>query len=130
MSGDSGVWLEDCLVYRTKKIYRLKNGGVVGFCGALEDAINAIKWLNGDEVEKLNFAEVTLLVATKSGKLLKYDSASPLTLKRSTPYISIGTGHQIALGAMFAGATAVEAIKAAIEHDSHTQGPVFSMKVA
>jgi 20S proteasome alpha/beta subunit len=128
MASDSGIWLEETLSHKARKLYRLKDGSVVGFCGSINDALNIIRWLNNEEVEKVKFEETTILVATPKGKVLMYDDKVPVLLKH-TPYVAIGTGASVALGALYHGATAVEAVKAAIYHDSKSRGPIFSMKV-
>jgi ATP-dependent protease HslVU (ClpYQ) peptidase subunit len=128
MASDSGVWVEGILVYKTKKLHRLKNGCVAGFAGAVNDALTILRWMDGDETEKPKFDEVTMLVASPTGRVLKYDAPKPISIKRPK-YISIGTGYQVALGALHQGATAYEAVKAAIEHDAHSRGPIHQMKV-
>lgn len=128
IASDSGVWVEGVLVYKTKKLHRLKNGCVVGFAGAVDDAMTLIRWLDGSEEEKIKFDDVTLLVVAPSGRILKYDAPKPIVIKRPK-YIAIGTGYQIALGALHQGATAYEAVQAAIEHDAHSRGPIYQMKV-
>jgi hypothetical protein len=44
----------------------------------------------------------------------------------SGPYHALGSGQAIANGAMFAGASAIEAIAAAIAHDKHSAGHVLA----
>ncbi len=128
MAADSAVWLDDLFTHRTRKIFRLKDGSVAGFCGALNDALALIRWLDGNKDEKVNWSEATILVATPSGRMLMYDAEKPVVI-RKTKYIAIGTGSAVALGAMFCGGSAVDAVAAACEHDARTKGPVFSMKV-
>jgi hypothetical protein len=47
----------------------------------------------------------------------------------SAPYVAVGNGRQVALGAMWAGKTASQAIEAACEHNVWTRGPVQSMRI-
>lgn len=47
----------------------------------------------------------------------------------SAPYVAVGSGRQIALGAMWAGRSAAQAIEAACEHNVWTRGPVQSMRL-
>lgn len=46
----------------------------------------------------------------------------------TAPYFAFGSGKELALGAMFAGADAVTAVRAAIEHDPHTGGDITVLK--
>lgn len=128
MAGDSAIWVENTLVYKTKKIHRLKDGSICGYCGAVDEALAIIRHFDGDETEKVKWDEVTILMLKPNGQLLKYDKQVPTKLKK-IEYLAIGTGQSVALGAMYQGATAIEAVQAAIEHDSHTRGPVTWMKV-
>lgn len=41
------------------------------------------------------------------------------------PYYALGSGHEIALGVMWHGGTAEEAVRAAIKHDPYTDGDVL-----
>lgn len=43
------------------------------------------------------------------------------------PYYAVGSGRQLALGAMAAGATAAQAVEAAIKHDVYSGGPVSTL---
>ncbi len=128
MAADSGVWVEDTMSHKTKKLYRLKNGSVAGFCGSLNEALSIIRWLDGDKDIKVNWSEATILVVTVAGRILMYDAEKPVVL-RKTKYVAVGTGTAVALGAFHHGATAIEAVQAAIEHDAKSKGPVFSMRV-
>ena len=128
IAADSGVWVEDTLSHKTKKLYRLKDGSVAGFCGALTEALALIEWLNGDKDVKVNWSQATILVIKPTGRMLMYDAEKPVVL-RKTPYVAIGSGTSIALGAFHHGATAIEAVQAAIAHDAKSIGPVSSLKV-
>lgn len=46
------------------------------------------------------------------------------------PYLALGSGCQIAMGAMWAGKSAVQAVEAACEHNVWTRGPVQSLRLA
>lgn len=45
----------------------------------------------------------------------------------AAPYYALGSGRPEALGAMFAGASAIQAIKAAMVHDSDTFGDIAAL---
>ena len=45
------------------------------------------------------------------------------------PYVAIGSGKQIALGALWAGKSAIQAVESAIEHNVWTRGPVQSLRL-
>lgn len=69
-------------------------------------------WLNPDK------DYITALVLTK--KNLNYYSTNIPVLYDLDKYFSIGSGRELALGAMHAGANAVEAVQAANEHSMYS----------
>ncbi len=50
------------------------------------------------------------------------------TWSPSAPYIAIGSGRGIAMGAMLAGADVVEAVRAAIHHDCWSGGEITVLR--
>lgn len=69
--------------------------------------------------------DFTCLVWSKAG-LLEYD-AYCRPYKIELPFYAIGSGANVALGAMKFGATAAQAVETAIEFDAYTMGPVVEM---
>jgi ATP-dependent HslUV protease subunit HslV len=45
------------------------------------------------------------------------------------PYLALGSGREIALGALWAGKSAEQAVEAACEHNVWTRGPVQSLRL-
>lgn len=70
-------------------------------------------------------ADFTAVVLTPHDGLWIYDEWG-VPQKITAPYYAVGSGAKAALGAMFAGATATQAVLAACEHDPYTSGPVQS----
>lgn len=124
LASDSCITAGDVIVYETSKLVRLKDGSIAGYAGCPHDAIAIIKWLNGKDVD-VDFTKTSFLVYTKKKKLLLYDTEYPLEVKG--PYLALGTGTSAALGALYMGATAIEAVKAAIAVDTKSGGKVNSM---
>lgn len=65
------------------------------------------------------------IVVTPDGLIHAYEDGGTVTLRG--PYFAIGSGTSEALGAMFAGATAEQAVRAAIAHDDGTFGEVETL---
>lgn len=124
MASDSCITAGDVRVYDTSKLVRLKDGSIAGYAGCPHDAVAIVKWLNGKDVD-VDFTKTSFLVYTKGKKLLLYDTEFPLEVK--APYLALGTGTGPALGALYMGATAIEAVKAAIAIDTKSGGKVHSM---
>lgn len=128
IASDSGVWADETMICRMTKLHRLKNGSVVGFCGDAKEWLPAIQWLEGETENDKAKLGLCMLVVSPKGKITQYEGTTPIRVSR-TKYIAIGTGSAIALGALHHGATAVEAVRAAIAHDSKSVGPIISLKL-
>ena len=69
------------------------------------------------------------IIVDPEGKLYHYSDRLLVTPITAFNYYACGSGSPFALGAMFAGATAKEAVKAAMKHDAHTGGRLMSIKL-
>ncbi len=103
------------------KVRRLKDGRIVGFSGTASSAKAYVEWLDGGPVphKEDNFA---LLVLERDGTArIIYDdiTSDPVDL----PAV-LGSGGDLALGAMLAGASPKEAVKIAILRDPFSGGKV------
>ncbi|USN15553.1 nucleophile aminohydrolase [Brevundimonas phage vB_BpoS-Kikimora] len=67
-------------------------------------------------------AESTGFIIAPSGHAVLFSEYGSLTVDR--PYFALGSGRELALGAMAAGATASEAVHCALEYDIYSGGPV------
>ncbi len=117
-------------MYRIRKIFRLEDGSLVGFAGDLAEGMKLVDWLNdGADIEtKPGLQNVNGLVVRPSGRITLYESGVAIH-PRGSKYIAIGTGQAAAMGAMYSGASAIAAVRAAIEHDDCSRGPVISMRL-
>lgn len=70
--------------------------------------------------------QCTGLIFTPEHNCIRIEGNYPAYLVEA-PYFAFGTGDATALGALYHGATATEAVEAAIEHDILTNGPVLSI---
>ncbi len=114
-----------------KKIY-LDVGGylAVAGCGDVICSLEIIEWIQNNK--ESSFPEIDIknnssaICVKKDGSILTYRHDAK---GRSIPYKGVmadGSGWEIALGAMDAGATAVEAVKIAIGRDVNSGGKVQS----
>ena len=69
------------------------------------------------------------IVVTPKGKIFIVSSSGVFAPVRSFGYIAIGSGAEVALGAMYAGADARTAIKAAIKHSFGTGGTIRTLSL-
>lgn len=109
------------------KIARLANGAVVGVAGGAFNLMAFLEWFNGGRKEtlQLHSDDFEALVLTAAGQVVCYDRHGRTLIQ--APPVAIGTGAQIAIGAMEAGATAQEAVEIACRRDAWTSGPVDTL---
>jgi ATP-dependent protease HslVU (ClpYQ) peptidase subunit len=97
-----------------KKIWRLKDGSLMGHAGTRRQADLLKRWIedgsNGNVPAPVD--DVTALVVFPDGTMTVYDGKSERTVE-GAPFYAIGSGADAALGALFAGATAKEAVEIA-----------------
>lgn len=128
LASDSAVWDGadySTMAHKTKKLFRLKDGSIVGIYGTLHTCLNLIAYLNGDE-KPGRLEGASAIVVKPSGRIICYEGATQIPVIKAR-YIAAGSGASVALGALFQGANAMEAVKAAIYHDSGSRGPVRSL---
>jgi len=97
--------------------------GKVFITGDVAKALRLISQMsNGEELDPALFEDVTLIVVSK-GKVIEYLGPIGLNVKRNWAW---GSGRELALGAMAAGATAASAVNIAKKYDINTGGKVHS----
>lgn len=94
---------------------------MVGFAGTANDIITAVEFFSmPDNFKKVpNIKGLTGLVLTAQEDIFMFNDLGRW-LGVNEPYASIGSGSPFALGAMAAGATPKEAVKAATARDPFT----------
>lgn len=135
-----GSWSGD-VSYGVPKLAKT-NRFLLGFCGSLPFVHPMYEWiLEKGDLPLFDFYKqpppfdagdsgVTVLVVPIDGSDLWYfmedGHGAPLYGKK---YEAIGAGGRFAIGAMHAGASAVRAVQAAIDHDELTGGNVVSLSI-
>lgn len=123
----SNGWVVDG---RAPKIVTLPDGRLAGACGEASFMGCWLRWCQGGCVgdqpkpgtEKDGQGGDTALIVELDGSLTVYEGNGSFNYRPE--YVAYGSGRGVALGAMWMGASAEEAIKAAILHDTHTRGSV------
>ena len=118
---------EDGLSSTVTKLHTFKDG-VLADVGELWACAAMRAWLTGDGAfPNVSGADASLIVFGPLGEVQEYQS-TPYPLEEfSAPY-AWGCGRDLALGAMLAGATAVEAARIACERSIYCGGPVHCWK--
>lgn len=112
------------------KIIRVKVGWV-GFCGSVADSHELVEALNGLDVKgDLSKLEFGAIVLPDKGRayICEVSSLGKLTKLYLTDHWCVGSGADLALGAMAAGASAKEAVKIATKYDIYSGGRIMVKK--
>lgn len=114
---------------RVRKIERMADGTLVGACGAWRACHAAIEWLRcGQEGKPPKMAGAWLLVVPPNGKVYYAEETWP-PFPTTSKLGAIGSGAPLAMGAMEAGASALEAVRIAAKHDGNTSGPFHTLRL-
>ena len=121
MAGDSLTTAGNQVVAFRQKVFKFADGRIAGACGDTTECRKLMRWLEhgGD---KPDVGDAFALVLSPDGTAEYWDKElEPL------PYIvpmAIGSGGDLAIGAMLAGASPEEAVKLAIERDISCGGEI------
>lgn len=131
MAADSACGRAETSEHSVRKIFRI-HGALVGSAGTVSEIFKFRRWLK-DGADPNYYPRIIddfdAIVVQPSGKILIFDKQTDEGIIVKSLYIAIGNGTDIALGAMFAGADAVTAVRAAVKHNLWTKGPVRSYRL-
>lgn len=129
MASDSSCWKESTEICKVKKIYRIRKG-LVGIAGDFTDIAKFIKWLKEGAVEE-EYPKGTFeaIVVDPSNRITLWDGWGYAPINHRGNYCAVGSGADIALGALCVGASSKQAVQAAIKHHSQCSGPISLYKL-
>lgn len=137
MAADTGCWLGDAAHGWAEKVARAPDGRLFGCAGNAAQSEGFLEWVRAgakgdaplpDRVGERDSSFI-VLVAHPNG-MIEVKTAYGDERYRKTPYFAIGAGAPTAFGALWAGADAVGAVRAAIEHGSNAMGSVLKVSAA
>ena len=111
------------------KIFRIP-GGLVGFAGDMSEFDKMLAWLMGDRQGKFPFGKSgpDCIFAHSDGSLATIEGSGQL-VPVTEGFVAIGTGKPVAYGAFHMGASAAQAVAAAIKFDLRTGGKVRTLRL-
>jgi hypothetical protein len=117
----------------TKKVWRVGKC-LIGICGDLAACLAFIEWFKAgaDDADCYPWSEeIEALVTCPDGSMKTYhgNSMEPIEYSKRESYIAIGSGLDIALGCMYQGGGAIDAVRAAIKYNTNSKGPVRSYRM-
>lgn len=115
---------ETIVDHKREKVRRLSDGRIVGAAGSAFDAVSWAAWLeSGKEGDCPIDSDLFVgLILNKDGTVLWVDHKGREVA--ATPPCAIGSGQDLALGAMDAGATPGEAVNIACKRDPGSGGRI------
>jgi len=128
LAADSQVTIGNCRGSGTKLVSN-ERGYIAAGAGMLGDVLPWLHWVAGgmDEDERptgLGEDSVLIIVPPRGAPLWFAGTHIPTKLPRHK--FAIGSGSDFAMGAMAAGADAIDAVKIAADHDVYTGRKVIS----
>jgi hypothetical protein len=105
------------------------NGHLYGSSGVASECASFMKWAKTQNGPIPYMRKGNGLAITPAGKIMLVGQGSNEFREIYSDYYCIGNGEDVALGALYMGATAIEAVKAAIEHNIYCGGKVLSVKL-
>lgn len=130
MAADTASWDSNGVYFgRLRKLTRLDDGRVLGGCGSASMVLRVVNWLNGggdkpvpdDEKPADRFQAI---IAAPSGLVVYVDPSLTEIECHPGEFTAIGSGREVALGAMAVGASAADAVRAATEFDQGSRPPI------
>lgn len=110
-----------------QKIRRLSDGRLAGFAGDVYTGIALLDWLEtGEATPPALEGEAEVLLITLDGLIMLYDKFGR-GIVIDDPVYAFGSGGDLAMGAMLAGATAERAVAIAVERDRDSGFGVTSL---
>lgn len=130
MASDSGSWMGDACHGWARKLAKGPDGTLYGVSGNAAQCTTFLDWVDagciGDapnaEARDNDVSSFIVLAAPVKGAIRIITSRGDE--KYDVPYFSIGAGAATAFGALWAGASAEDAIEATKEHGSNAFGRV------
>lgn len=132
LAADTIMCMGGTLIGSTVKIARRMDGAMAGSAGgATYNAAFSLWFLDGEigpppKAEQDDHSFDRGVIFRADGTLEVFEPRGRFSA--TAPYFAFGSGKELALGAMFAGADAVTAVRAAIAHDPHTGGDITVLK--
>lgn len=125
IASDSASWSEDTCCGSIKKCGRSEKGLLWGVTGQALVVQDVAKWADDPMSEPPTYDDQNEVIVVWPDGTVKHLEKGRWT-DLLAPYHVAGSGMDIAMGALMMGATAVQAVAAAIEHNAYCAGEIQS----
>lgn len=114
---------------KMRKLHELPDGSIYTFTGSVAHGMAMLDaLLNGTKQPTWELGDTLAVRVMPTGRVLIYEGEG-VWFEQTSKIAAWGSGAEFAYGAMEAGATAAEAVRIAIKHDSASGGPVRTIQV-
>lgn len=127
LAADSLVTLGDTKIHGHMRKLRRVHDNLIGVAGGVAECDEFLSWCKaGGYTTETDppLGEYRALVVQPNGKVLEFEQGKCLPRMSNTKFYAIGSGAPYALAAMYAGASAVEAVKISCKIDTSSGLPV------
>jgi len=127
---DTASWDANGVYFgKSSKLFKLNDGRLLGTAGSYSMAVRVVAWLNGEGErpvcrEDRRTDRFQGLVITQDARVFHIDESLEEAEIMDCPFVAIGSGRELALGAMAMGGTAVQAVAIACEFDNCSRAPL------
>lgn len=123
MAGDGRTCRDDLVTNEAAvKVHRLSDGSLFGGAGISHEVCELRDWLDSGEGKRPKAKDLAALLLKPNGELWYYCNDSEPTITAAPN--AVGTGEQIAIGAMEAGASPQRAVEIAAKRNIATGGKI------
>jgi hypothetical protein len=130
MAGDTLVADEEVrFPCHERKVHRLSDGSLVGLCGDLAQTQAFLGWLRAGMPGDCPPFDKSDAVIARPGRALIFCEGGRFSTLAEVPYVALGSGRLLALGCLWHGGSAAEAVRAGIAHDIASGGKVHTVRL-
>lgn len=126
LAGDSLITSDGKRVGSMTKIARRSDGALCGVAGCASHIRAVLAWfLDGetpDDRPVIKDGDASFIIVRANGKVESHDERG--FSDDTAPFHALGSGRDVAMGAMATGSTAIDAVKIAAKIDLCTGGPI------
>jgi hypothetical protein len=133
LASDSEVSNDRQRVLGVRKVVRGHDGVLYGASGSTALCSEMLRWVDGGRVgvrPALSCGDASCMVLVVAGEgAVSIWTEDGVEDHGAAEYLAIGTGSAVALGALWMGATAVDAVRAAVVHGLYCGGDVQAVQL-
>jgi 20S proteasome alpha/beta subunit len=133
LAGDTRVTDPDIVPGSHRKVFQSRHGWLYGASGKVASFVKFYKWAESHSTRLLKKdppdGDYSGILVSPKGVAYFVEDGSVWRVPDDTDFIAIGSGRTGALGALYMGATALQAVEMALKVDTNSGGPIDSVSL-